>query len=402
MSLTKKLRKLIYIVLLIGVSLLMPKVLAQLASSPINEIVVSPTGDYIAVGHSNGQIILIDTNTWIEILLRPGDTEFVSASGVTSFAWHPGGDLLAAGDAKGAIEVWDIGTQQIVTSFAGRYSAVTGLDWLSDGSQLLAGYSEEAAVVWDVASGDLILEILVGQAHSVALNPNDNTFVVGGIRNFSIWDVTTGQNILKIETGNFESNTVWNSGGDKFFSWSVGIGNDYLSLDIRDGTTGLLIQSLSVPDNVPVGGILEAGWSPDDRLIFTGSMLGYINVWDSETGLYIDTIEYNGQIGGLDILPDGSQFVFGGLPNNGQPSTVQYAPVPNQPPTADAGPDLTVTAADGISAKVTLDGSGSTGDHVGIVSIERCASIVRSPQHDGLVIRVGTSENALPIFHPGD
>jgi hypothetical protein len=131
-------------------------------------------------------------------------------------------------------------------------------------------------------------------------------------------------------------------------------------------------------------------------------MLGYINVWDSETGLYIDTIEYNGQIGGLDILPDGSQFVFGGLPNNGQPSTVQYAPVPNQPPTADAGPDLTVTAADGISAKVTLDGSGSTGDHVGIVSIERCASIVRSPQHDGLVIRVGTSENALPIFHPGD
>jgi hypothetical protein len=42
-------------------------------------------------------------------------------------------------------------------------------------------------------------------------------------------------------------------------------------------------------------------------------------------------------------------------------------PVLDVVPTANAGPDQTVTAADGISAQVTLDGSGSTGDIVSYV-----------------------------------
>jgi WD40 repeat protein len=73
---------------------------------------------------------------------------------------------------------------------------------------------------------------------------------------------------------------------------------------------------------------LELGWSPDDSFVFSSTFNGFINVWDAATGTYIGSIERDIQIFALDITPDGSEFVFGGVPNNGQPGKVEIAPVP--------------------------------------------------------------------------
>ncbi len=298
----------------------------QPAAHLINEIEVSPDGTLIAVGYSDGQLLIIDNTTEAKTRFRLAET----GEGVKSLAWSSDSTWLASGNRQGEVEIWNVSTKQRIASHFIRHGAVMSLDWFSDDNRILATLAQNGARILDITSGQTTLDIPsgIGEVHSAALHPGDARFLVGGIRELTMWDTQTGLKILTVETGNFEIGTVWNSTGDQFFSISVGIVDGQRSLDIRDGVAGALVRSLNIPDNLVLGSILENGWSPDDRYIYTGSLEGFIHVWNAETGEFIESIEYDGQVFGLDILPDSSQFVYGGVPNRGQPATVQYADVP--------------------------------------------------------------------------
>lgn len=338
--------------------MLLFNVSAQTPPSSINELKASPQGTYIAIGYTDGRITLLDYDSQEEVELRAGGIDIYD---VALFAWHPTENLLAAGDIGGKIEIWDVDAQQLLISFPSvTGSVVTGLEWFPNGEYLISGHSGQGRViVWNMLSGDIETSISsLGEIYSMQFDADESRVFVGDIGRLSSWNIETGENQFILETGNHEASLSLSPDGRLLFSWSVNPSENTRSLNIWDVDTWILVRSLDEPLDVPTGGIRRSGWSVDGNLIYTASLLGYINVWDAHTGIFLRSIEYDGLIGGVDILPDDSQFVFGGLLNDGQSATVQYAPVPIFP-TADAGPDQTLTADGSGFATVTLDGSAS-------------------------------------------
>jgi WD40 repeat protein len=66
-------------------------------------------------------------------------------------AISPDGKLLAHGDPKGVVSVWDAATAKAVTEFRGHKGAVLCLAFAPDGSRLASGGVDTTALVWQVA-----------------------------------------------------------------------------------------------------------------------------------------------------------------------------------------------------------------------------------------------------------
>jgi WD40 repeat protein len=293
----------------------------------INELAISPDGNTVAVGRSNGELALLNRDTQTETILRSAGQDITNA--VMVMGWQPGGNLLAIG-YSGKVEIWNV-DGQLVISLPRRFNGVVDIDWSTDSNHLLVADENQDIILWDVTTNNQIASMQLGTNLAADLHPDNTTVVVATLRGISIFDIITNTNIRFIETGNFEGPLAWNSTGEQILVYSEEIGlkgEQPTKLNIWDAKTGTLIHSLSTPEGIPLGAVLELGWSPDDSFVFSSTFNGFINVWDAATGTYIGSIERDIQIFALDITPDGSEFVFGGVPNNGQPGKVEIAPVP--------------------------------------------------------------------------
>ena len=52
---------------------------------------------------------------------------------LTSIAYDPTGELLAAGDTSGAVSIWEVPAQQLLTRFTGHTQLVGGIAFSADG-----------------------------------------------------------------------------------------------------------------------------------------------------------------------------------------------------------------------------------------------------------------------------
>lgn len=317
------------------------KISAQSTVDPINELKVSPDGVYTAISYSNGGVVLLSNQDQSELVLRSSTTRI---SAVMVFSWHPTEAWLAGGDDYGNIMIWDITVPEIIAILPNT-GVVVSINWFSDGNRLLAGYVEGGAIIWDITSESILTATPIEPSYGVDLHPDETRFIMVGWDNISFWNVLTGEKIYTVQTGNIEYHPTWSPNGDVFAVWSRKYSeNDQLIgqfIDIRDEISGDIIQSIKMPIVAHAGGLNKLVWSSDGKVLYLSALFGNISMWDSQTGNFATLIEYDGQIGAADILPDGSQFVFGGLPNNDQPATVQYAPAP-QFPKVDASTDQTL------------------------------------------------------------
>ncbi|MBN1427021.1 MAG: hypothetical protein JXB07_01470 [Anaerolineae bacterium] len=65
--------------------------------------------------------------------------------------YHPGGE-----PATGEILVWDIQSNEIITTLRGVLGVPYSLDWSPDGNQIAGGFDADIVGVWNVASGTLV------------------------------------------------------------------------------------------------------------------------------------------------------------------------------------------------------------------------------------------------------
>jgi hypothetical protein len=74
------------------------------------------------------------------------------AFSITSLAFAPDCRLLATGNARGVVALWDIDTAQPITTFAALPSCAHVLAFSPDGKQLAAGDVGGTVKIWDVAA----------------------------------------------------------------------------------------------------------------------------------------------------------------------------------------------------------------------------------------------------------
>jgi WD40 repeat protein len=114
---------------------------------------------------------------------------------VTAIAVSPDGDSLASGDSDGVIRIIDTATRQLITSIQTGADTVTALDWNLDGTELASGYTDGTVEIWDIMSGTPLLTLVghIDRISQIKWRPDSNTLASasydGTVR---IWNLETG------------------------------------------------------------------------------------------------------------------------------------------------------------------------------------------------------------------
>jgi WD40 repeat protein len=155
--------------------------------SRITTIAWDPSGDLLAAGTLSDQIKIwnVATGNLDQPLLSFGTTP------VSSIAWSPDGSRIVTGGVDGILRVFDAASGQMLASFPGNTQSAPSIAWSDDGSRIASASWDNAVRVWDAESG-YQLDVFSNSTsvYAVAWSPDGITLAYGGARDVTVTIVT--------------------------------------------------------------------------------------------------------------------------------------------------------------------------------------------------------------------
>ena len=183
---------------------------ATLSGGPgrIQAVAFSPNGKILATGNFNGTAQLWDVATHarigtpltagpggVEVTAGPRGVDAAGPGGVDAVAFSPDGKTLAAANAAGKVQLWDVAThaQTGRPITAGSGAEGTAIAFSPDGKALATATGAGTASVWDLATRSRVSGPFTtgpAQTDAVAFSPDGKTLATaGGDGLVRLWDL---------------------------------------------------------------------------------------------------------------------------------------------------------------------------------------------------------------------
>lgn len=128
-------------------SSLSPKTDIKASRNPVSALAFSPDGSLLAIGDSRGRVLVYQvadgrlvTDRWTAHTAR-----------ITSIAWNESGTLLASGSLDTNLFVWSLANQGDWLQVSNAHKeGVNGVAWLADGSRIASVGADAAVKIWKV------------------------------------------------------------------------------------------------------------------------------------------------------------------------------------------------------------------------------------------------------------
>lgn len=252
----------------------------------INSVAFSRNGKLLASGVTDGSVKLWDPATGaLERILQDSMSRtesYLHCIHVITFS--PDGRLLAAGSRDETIKLWDPVTGVLKqTVKLGAQGVPSGIAFSPDGRLLASCHVGSSNTLWDPVTGEL--ESTLGLCeHSVCFSPDGQLLASGGDNSIELWDPNTCALKYTLERHSGWVVSVTFSPDGRLLA-SGAYDNTIKLWDlVTDSRKSIIDAYTSAVDSV--------AFSPDGQLLASCRFRdGTIQLWESATGLLQDTLE---------------------------------------------------------------------------------------------------------------
>ncbi|MBH8553140.1 serine/threonine protein kinase [Nostocaceae cyanobacterium CENA357] len=221
----------------------------------------------------------------------------VALGSVNALSISPDGKTLASGDDK-IIRLWDLNIKKLLASLSAHSQNVTSVAFSPDGKILATASDDKTIKLWDFNTFHEIAT-LCGHSHavkSVAFSPDGQILASGSWdKKVILWDVSTNTEITNLTGHQLQVSSVAFSPQGKFLATASFDRTIRLwQLRATQGSEGkfqnrpccTLLGSLLGHTRA----VLTIAFSPDGKILATGSDDNTIKLWEVSTGQLITTL----------------------------------------------------------------------------------------------------------------
>jgi WD40 repeat protein/tRNA A-37 threonylcarbamoyl transferase component Bud32 len=310
----------------------------------------SPDGKTIAVSRGDGTVKIFDvaTRTLRDVLrghtdlaeslaFSPDGTRLVSAStqvrvwdltkqpgalaleGHRDVAWQvafsPEGRTIATASKDGTVRLWNVADGRELASLPhGEW--VNWVAFSPDGGRLATADDDTLVRLWNPATGEKVARLSghTAVAECATFSPDGKLLASGGkTGEIKLWDAATGQELITLYSPNH--NLIWSlafSPDGKYLVAAEG-GLEALVIEtghvltVWDVSSRQLLKTLAGHSS----DVRAIAFSPDGKLLASGSFDDTIKLWDVTTWEEVATLKTH-KVQGLAFSPDGKRLVSGG------------------------------------------------------------------------------------------
>ncbi len=272
---------------------------ARLGKGAVRDIKFTPDGTQLAIGTSIG-VWLYDANTGTETALLTENSSVDREQGrsyINALAFSTDGSTLACGDLDGKIELWDLETKSLKSTFEGPERVVrtlmftenntklastlgwSGTRWGKDGTtrlwNLADGTSQSIVAALDQISEELLVSFSSDRRFLAAASANAYWRAKKEIPAIQVWDIATEQHVFTAEKYDRNIEALVLSPDSK----TLASADSANSVQLWDVESGKLQYTLKAATSFQV-----LAFSPDSSLLATGSSDGILRLWDIPAG----------------------------------------------------------------------------------------------------------------------
>ena len=294
-------------------------IVSAIAWSPDETQIAIATYDYLGRGLWGNVVVrtLNVTTKHVEKITLQNTQELAPI--IDSLAWHPVTQELFVGNQLGEVKRYQVGTNDLLATYHHNGTSAKAMSINRIGTRIAIVGS--GLSVHDVELRRIVGSVEIKNASTqrvasewIGWSPNGIKLALVGWDGVArIWDAATLQQIqaLDSQTSRRMWSGAWNSDGTKLATGETGG-----AIRIWDVNTG---QQLRTIESTHLN-VVQLAWRLHSNQLASIGGSTIAHVWDTDTGLIVDTHEMSALIGAIAWSPDGTRLALG--INGGSPDSL--------------------------------------------------------------------------------